>query len=134
MASKHHKPKYPKDWPEISRRIRYERAQGQCECEGECGLHRANPGPRRCIERDGKLAVFARGKVMLTVAHLDASGDICRCSDDGEEKCAIPEHLKAMCQRCHLRYDQPMHQRNAAQTRRKLKSNLEMFEIGEGAE
>lgn len=129
MASKHNKPRYPKDWPEISRRIRYERAQGRCECEGECGLHRTNPGPRRCIERDGESAKWARGKVMLTVAHLDYDGGPCDCHARTGEKCGIESHLKAMCQRCHLRIDVKEHQRNAARTRRKKKNNLEMFEL-----
>lgn len=129
MASKHNKPRYPKDWPETSRRIRYERAQGRCECEGECGLHRTNPGPRRCIERDGESAKWARGKVMLTVAHLDYDGGPCDCHARTGEKCGTESHLKAMCQRCHLRIDVKEHQRNAARTRRKKKNNLEMFEL-----
>lgn len=29
--------RYPDDWPEISRRIRFDRAGGRCECRGECG-------------------------------------------------------------------------------------------------
>lgn len=29
--------RYPRDWKQISERIRFERAQGRCECEGECG-------------------------------------------------------------------------------------------------
>ena len=29
--------RYPKEWPAISKRIRFERAGGRCECEGECG-------------------------------------------------------------------------------------------------
>lgn len=98
--------KYPENWWEISRRIRFERAQGQCECEGECGLHRTHPGPRRCVERNGQAAKWAKGKVMLTVAHLchDAS-----CDDES--------HLKAMCNRCHLRYDTEFHKANARRNR-----------------
>lgn len=38
--------RYPKDWPEISRRIRLVRAQSQCECVGECGpQHTPRPLP-----------------------------------------------------------------------------------------
>lgn len=122
------KPIYADNWREVSRFIRFERAKGQCECEGECGLHRTNPGPRRCVERNGEPAVWAGGKVILTVAHLDAEGDICRCYAETGIKCAIPEHLKAMCNRCHLRYDSKQHQRNAAATRRKKKNNFELFE------
>ena len=118
---------YPVNWKEISYRIRYERAKGQCECEGECGLHCTNPGPRRCVERDREDAIWADGKVILTVAHLDAEGDVCRCEEETGALCANPEHLKAMCNRCHLQYDHPKHMKNAAKTRRAKKNNLELF-------
>jgi hypothetical protein len=88
---------YPRNWKEISRSIR-DRAGGQCECMGECGLHRDHPGPRRCEERDGAKAKWAAGGVILTVAHLNHTPSDCR-----------PENLKAMCQRCHLRYDVDHH-------------------------
>ena len=54
-------------------------------------------------------AVWAHGLVVLTVAHL------CTC----DPLCAEPSHLKAMCNRCHLRVDMPLHQRHAAETRRR---------------
>jgi hypothetical protein len=92
--------RYPKDWKRISAQIR-ERSGGQCECEGECGLHRTTPGPRRCREKHLQAATFARGRVVLTVAHLDHQ----------PENCA-PINLKAMCQRCHLRYDMKHHARS----------------------
>lgn len=107
--------RYPKDWREISRKIR-ERSGGQCECEGECGLHRTTPGPRRCTERHGEPAKWAKGKVVLTVAHLNHVPEDCR-----------PENLKAMCQRCHLRYDADHHKRNAAATRHARKAVGELF-------
>jgi len=107
--------RYPKDWKAISQRIKA-RAQGRCECAGECGLHRTTPGPRRCIERHGEPAKWANGTVVLTVAHLDHQPE--NCADD---------NLKAMCQRCHLRYDSQHHQANAAATRRAKKQNGELF-------
>lgn len=97
--------RYPDDWKQISRSIR-ERSGGQCECEGECGLHRTTPGPRRCAEVNGHKAQFAKGKVVLTVAHLNHNPMDCR-----------PENLKALCQRCHLRYDSRHHMTNARKTR-----------------
>lgn len=42
---------------------------------------------------------------MLTVAHLNATGGVCDC----DPLCIVPSHVKAMCQRCHLRYDMPRH-------------------------
>ena len=110
------KHKYPKDWPAISQRIRT-RSGGQCECEGECGLHRTHPGPRRCEERNGQPAKWAKGTVVLTVAHLNHDGMDCR-----------PENLKAMCQRCHLRYDHDLHQQHARMTRRGRKAHAELWD------
>lgn len=109
--------RYPKDWKVISARIKA-RSGGRCECQGECGLHQPNPLPRRCIERDGEQATYAKGKIVLTVAHL---------GDPSPENCA-DDNLKAMCQRCHNRYDMPMRQRNAAATRRAQKQTRELFE------
>ena len=105
---------YPPEWKAVSYRVRFIRAQGRCECGGECGLHRTHPGPRRCTERHGEPATWARGKVVLTVAHLNGPDGPCRC----DPLCALDEHLKAMCQRCHLRYDVALHARNARETRR----------------
>lgn len=104
--------RYPRDWPAISLRIRA-RSGGRCECEGECGLHRDTPGPRRCEERNGEPAKWAKGRIVLTVAHLNHAPEDC---DD--------TNLKAMCQRCHLRYDRDHHARTARETRRARSKQL----------
>jgi 5-methylcytosine-specific restriction endonuclease McrA len=93
--------RYPTDWKAISARIRA-RAGGQCECAGECGLHRG----RRCLEANGQSAQFARGLVVLTVAHLNHRPEDC-----------ADANLKAMCQRCHLRYDADLHAKVARANR-----------------
>ena len=105
--------RYPKDWKEISGKIR-ERAQGRCECVGECGLH-STLGPRRCTERQGEPALWAKGTVVLTVHHLD--------HDPANNSHG---NLRAMCPRCHLRCDMRHHQRNAAATRHAKRRNLEL--------
>ena len=97
--------RYPKDWKRISAAIR-ERAGNRCECEGECGLHRTTPGPRRCVERNGEPAKWAKGKIVLTVAHLNHTEEDCR-----------DENLKAMCNRCHLRYDVEHHKQSRRASR-----------------
>ena len=114
---------YPKNWHAVSRAIRSERAAGQCECAGECGqTHDVG----RCAARHNWRAVYAGrrllgyvqathapseatrlARVVLTVAHL-WRGPCWECQQRGV-LCAIPEHLAAMCQRCHLRYDIPQH-------------------------
>ena len=108
--------RYPKNWPEISRRIREERAQGRCECTGECGLHVG----RRCQERNGEKAAWAKGKVVLTVAHRNHYGPDCR-----------DENLMALCQRCHLRYDATFHATNARYTRRRKLAHEDLFDKGD---
>ncbi len=100
--------RYPKDWGAVVWRIR-DRAQGRCECVAECGLHPWG----RCVEKNGNKAHFAKGRVVLTTAHLNAKDGPCTC----DPLCGNDDHLKHLCQRCHLRYDAPMHAVNAAKTR-----------------
>lgn len=112
---------YPKNWGEVVTQVRA-RAGDRCECTGECGLHRDNPGPRRCTERHDTNARWAKGKVRLTTAHLNYPGGPCACSP----LCGDPEHLKSMCNRCHLRMDVVLHVTNARKTRRS-KMGQELF-------
>lgn len=111
--------RYPANWWEFSREIRFGRAQGRCECEGECGLHDGRdlffPKAKRCDERHDTPAKYAAGVIVLTVAHLNRKDGICRC----DPICSISIHVKAMCQRCHNRYDQPMRQEHAKATRQR---------------
>ena len=92
---------YPHGWQGFAATIKHQRAAGRCECTGECGLHQPNPTPRRCTELHGTPARWFRGRVTLTVAHL------CNC----DPLCMNPHHVKAMCQRCHLRVDRYKHAR-----------------------
>lgn len=110
--------RYGPGWAEFSSTIRFERAGGRCECSGECGLHLTHPGPRRCEERHGEPARWAKGKVVLTMAHRNYSGGPCQC----DPPCMIQEHVAACCQRCHLRWDAQLHMRNAAATRERKRS------------
>lgn len=106
---------YPRNWPRIVAEIR-ERSGNRCECMGECGLHRTTPGPRRCVEVNGRPAKWARGRVILTTAHL--------CHNP---RCARRAHLRHLCQRCHLRYDMPLHRENAARTRDAKRGQLRLW-------
>lgn len=117
---------YPQGWKEFSRYVRNVVAGGRCQCTGECGLHRTTPGPRRCEELDGQPALWARGVVRLTVAHLNAAGGPCRC----EPLCAIEAHVLALCQRCHNRYDVPRRRVNRSHTNaRKRSGTLALFDV-----
>ena len=117
--SKENAARYPKNWKGVRARI-VERSRGRCECHGECGVdhdiqHQNFVGDEtdcdpRCTEVHKTPALFFKGDVVLTVAHLDHKPE--NCDDD---------NLRAMCQRCHNRYDQPHRQANAAKTRAKKK-------------
>jgi hypothetical protein len=95
--------KYPPDWRKISQRIRVERAQGRCECTGECGR---DHGGGRCPRQAGT-DLPTGGRIVLTVAHLNH--DPSDCSN---------ENLRALCQRCHLQLDREQHPATARATRR----------------
>lgn len=97
-----HKERYPANWKEISLRIRA-RAGGKCEF---CGAENYMPHP------------ITGSKVVLTVAHLDHNPQ--NCAD---------ENLKALCQRCHLRYDIEHHKKNSAETRYKKILERGQFEL-----
>lgn len=93
--------RYPPDWRAISDRIRFDRAQSQCECEGECDTgHRGY----RCRAEHGQPHPITGSLVVLTVAHRNHRPE--DCSD---------ENMFAACQRCHLSYDRQHH----AETRRR---------------
>ena len=96
---------YPDNWKEISAAIR-ERAGGKCEF---CGAENYKPHP------------VTGSKVVLTVAHLDHTPANC-----------TPDNLRALCQRCHLRYDAKHHSKNAAQTRRRRKIEAGQMELHAG--
>lgn len=94
--------RYPRDWKQISARIRFERAASRCECEGECGINHDG----RCAAEHGNPNPMTGSKVVLTTAHLDHTPE--NCGD---------HNLKAMCQRCHLRLDRDHHASTARRTR-----------------
>ena len=98
--------RYPKDWPQISERIRFERANGRCECDGRCGRRYTHLHPDgRCWNINHQPAIFTGSRVVLTVAHLDHTPE--NCADD---------NLMAMCQGCHLHYDREHHAETRART------------------
>lgn len=111
--------RYPKDWAQISLAIR-QRAGQRCE---ECGVSNhqlggrdekgrwweAEPtgtgntpsgltwpheGDHNWCNRNGEKRQLRIVRIVLTVAHLDHTPENCD-----------PTNLKALCQRCHNRYD-----------------------------
>ena len=98
--------KYPPDWKTHIRPRILQRAKHCCE---QCGLPNY-----RYVDRDTRepcLRWDDNGvKIILTIAHLDHDETNWDVKDD---------RLKAMCQRCHLRYDAPEKAR-----RRKAKEHV----------
>ena len=95
---------YCKDWKLRSKFIRFYRSNNKCEICGLPNYSFVNKITRELCLPDEDDVI----KIILTVAHLDH--DINNNSFF---------NLKAMCQRCHLRYDSKHH----AETRRLKKIN-----------
>ena len=93
---KEHRDLYPKNWKNISQRIRFDRAGGRCEFE-ESGA--------RCTAEHGKPHPTTGSTVVLTTMHLDHDPTNC---EDG--------NLLAACQLHHNRYDRA--HRNETRQRR----------------
>ena len=118
---------YPADWPAISRRIRFERAGGRCECDGCCGEDHAcafrpdwaPPEDGRCSAIHGEPHPVTGAKVVLTVMHLDH--DPTNSDDD---------NLMAACQKCHNRYDGPHRRQGISERRRKPWALRDLFPRG----
>lgn len=109
---------YHSQWPEISRQIR-EQANQECEfCGRKNGSFGFWDNLGEWVSFETLTLAIANGndvtppekfvKTVLTVAHLDHNT---RNND--------PANLRALCQRCHLRWDATHH----AETRRKNKAN-----------
>jgi hypothetical protein len=107
---------YPRDWPQISRRVRFERAAGVCQ-----GCGRPHGMTVRCLPdgrwfdatgrtwRNGRgrparwpdlveTAQIRQTRVILAAAHLDHNPRNNR-----------QRNLKSLCQRCHMIHDRPHH-------------------------
>lgn len=132
--------KYPKDWPEISRRIRMERAKSCCEW---CGVPNYAYRDRQSLKwvtaadfirwRDGDPEPFdlmAATLVVLTVAHLGVDKPDGTPGDKRDTMDCREENLAALCQRCHLNFDRQQHLQNRMHNRRRSlveAGQLEMF-------
>ena len=102
------KARYPKDWPEISKRVR-ERAGNRCE---------GTPEFPNCRAVNYKPHPDTGSRVVLTVAHMDQT----------PENCDEDTNLRALCQRCHLCYDRRQHRQNRIRSRHEDANTEEMFD------
>ncbi len=130
------KSRYPSNWSEIRAAI-LERSGNCCEqCKvknrtriargagkdvdtymtDDADVYCADSGQYLGMCRMSEYDVLRMTDIVLTIAHLDHQ----------PENCA-PENLKALCQRCHLKYDAQLHSENARQTRRSKLAIAELF-------
>lgn len=106
--------RYPDDWDVISADVRHFRAQGRCECTGECGSARCVAGApgstyERCPAVNRQWHPVTGSRVVLTVAHLDHTPEN-----------VDPGNLRAFCQLCHLAYDRVHHLQTRAVSAREI--------------
>jgi len=116
--------RYPANWAFIRETI-LARAEHRCE---QCQVRNHAIGYRdkgRFIELTDPVDIevadcvdgFRVIKIVLTIAHLDHHPENCD-----------PENLRALCQRCHLAYDQEHHREPARRTRRARRLTGDLFE------
>lgn len=71
-------------------RIRFDRADGRCECTGQCGTSHKFGAIKQCSNTHGRPAVHGTDKMVpLTVQALD-----------GNDRNHLDANLIAMCQSC----------------------------------
>ena len=128
--------RYPANWNEIRAAI-LERAGNCCEqCKvknrtriargagrdvdtymtDDADVYCADSGQYLGQCRMSDYDVLRMTDIVLTVAHLDHTPENCE-----------PENLKALCQRCHLKYDAQHHAQNATTTRRSRLAVADLF-------
>ncbi|MGD0109934.1 MAG: hypothetical protein ABSC06_38820 [Rhodopila sp.] len=128
---------YPPDWPELSRRVRFERAGGRCQ---RC--RRPHLAQVRCLPDGRWFDETARTwrdwrgrparwpdlieamnirltRVVLAAAHLD--------NDPANNRLA---NLRGLCQRCHMLHDRPFHLAQRWLTYRRRRAIGDLF-LGE---
>jgi len=127
---------YPIDWPQVSRWVRFVRAQGRCEAcgrpHGEIIRHLGDGrwwDEARQTWRDGRgreipcpapaeQQPVRTTKVVLAAAHLDHDPAHC-----GRRH----RNVRALCQRCHLLHDRPEHRRRIRLTLRRRRALGDLF-------
>lgn len=100
------KKRYPKNWKQIREQI-LERAHNKCEF---CGVE--NYSRKEKWDDEGRFLGFGP-RVVLTIAHLDHTPENCD-----------PSNLRALCQKCHNRYDAKHRAETRAQTKAKKDKTL----------
>lgn len=86
----------------------------------DANVYSADTGEHLGRVRMSEYTLKNMADIVLTIAHLDHQPENCD-----------PANLRALCQRCHLRYDAAHHAETARHTRRARLNNLELFAEGQ---
>lgn len=97
---------YPSNWKQIRQRI-LARANNRCEF---CGVENHT---LRSRGDDGNGLELPPSRIVLTIAHLDHDPTNCD-----------PTNLRALCQRCHNRYDAKHRVETRAKTKARARAEL----------
>lgn len=108
--------RYPDDWDAIATAIKV--AAGWI-CQ-DCGMQCRRPGES-----------FDTHRRTMSVHHVGATKDDGSPGDPHDKQDVRPVNLLALCSRCHLRRDLPIHITNAARTRRlkRIAAGQQEFEL-----
>lgn len=107
--------RYPPDWDAIALRVK-EAAGWVCQ---DCGMQCRKPGEP-----------FDTHKRTMSVHHLGAPRDDGSEGDPHDKMDVRPVNLLALCSKCHLRRDLPIHKQHAAETRRAKRIAAGQQELG----
>lgn len=100
-----------KEWLTFRARL-LDRAGNRCE---------GTPQHPECRAANGEPHPETGGRVVLTIAHMDH-----------DETHADPGRCRALCQRCHNKWDAPHRRLNAASTRRRKSPQIDLEELLRG--
>jgi hypothetical protein len=107
--------RYPADWKAIALATK-KAAAWICQ---DCGMQCRQPGE-----------AFDTHKRTMSVHHVGAPHADGRPGDPHDKLDVRPENLLALCSRCHLIRDLPIHVQHAAETRRRRRLNAGQMELG----
>ncbi len=107
--------RYPADWKEIAMRTK-EAARWICQ---DCGMQCRQPSE-----------VFDTHKRTMSVHHVGVAKPDGTPGDPHDKMDVRPENLLALCSKCHLLRDLPIHVQHAAETRRRKRLSAGQMELG----
>jgi hypothetical protein len=112
---------YPPHWPELSRRIRFERAGGRCQaCARPQLVQLRCPCPMGAVRRSHAHLAQPQGKALSLAGSVEAAGlrstrvVLAAAHLDGNpanNRLPNLRNLRSLCQRCHVLHDVPQHTR-----------------------